>query len=215
VALSHRTWKKFMHDGVWQSILGFFGLLTIAVLLLPIARRLRFPHTVLLAIAGIGIGLFINLGGGLQLGPISELLHAFDAFTVSSETIMFLFLPALIFESSLLINIRKLQADIGPIIFLAVIGLILSAFAVAGAVYWATGTAFVVCLLLGSIVSATDPVAVVAIFKDLGAPKRLAVLVEGESLFNDATAIVLFTILSAMLIGDLKPDLISGVLDFV
>jgi CPA1 family monovalent cation:H+ antiporter len=204
-----------MHDGVWQIILGFFGLLTVAVLLLPIARRMRFPHTVLLAIAGIGIGLFINLAGGLKLGPISELVHAFDAFSVSSEIIMFLFLPALVFESSLLIDVRKLQADIGPIIFLAIIGLLLSAFAVAGAVYWATGAAFVVCLLLGSIVSATDPVAVVAIFKDLGAPKRLAVLVEGESLFNDATAIVLFTILSAMLIGDLEADLVSGVLDFV
>lgn len=204
-----------MHEGVWTSILGFFGLLTVAALLLPIARRLRFPHTVLLAIAGIVIGVLINLCSGLKLGPISEIAHAFDAFSVTSETIMFVFLPALIFESSLSINVRKLQADIGPIIFLAVIGLLLSAFAVAGAVYWATGAAFVVCLLLGAIVSATDPVAVVAIFKDLGAPKRLAVLVEGESLFNDATAIVLFTILSAMLIGDLEPDLMSGVLDFV
>ena len=63
--------------------------------------------------------------------------------------------------------------------------------------------------------SATDPVAVVAIFKDLGAPKRLAILVEGESLFNDATAIVAFTLLSGMLIGNADTGLIAGSLSFL
>ena len=75
--------------------------------------------------------------------------------------------------------------------------------------------ALVACLLLGAIVSATDPVAVVAIFKDLRAPKRLAILVEGESLFNDATAIVLFTILAVMLTGGAEPSFLSGAWSFL
>ena len=70
-------------------------------------------------------------------------------------------------------------------------------------------------LVLGAILSATDPVAVVAIFKDLGAPKRLAILVEGESLFNDATALVLFTILAAMVAGTAQANLGTGALQFI
>ena len=78
-----------------------------------------------------------------------------------------------------------------------------------------TGVALLVCTLLGAIVSATDPVAVVAIFKDLGAPQRLAILVEGESLFNDATAIVAFTILTSMILGESDPTFFSGMLSFL
>ena len=99
--------------------------------------------------------------------------------------------------------------------FLAVVGLLISAFMVAGAVYYVSGMGFVVCLLLGAILSATDPVAVVAIFKDLGAPKRLAILVEGESLFTDATAIVLFNILVAMVLGSADADMLGGIGNFL
>src|SRR5205814_1037963 len=69
-------------------------------------------------------------------------------------------------------------------------------------------------LLLGSIVSTTDPIAVVGIFRDLGAPRRLSVLVEGESLLNDAAAIALFGLLVGMLTGEHEPDLLSGLRDF-
>jgi CPA1 family monovalent cation:H+ antiporter len=204
-----------MHEGIWTTILGLFGLMTIAVLILPLAKRVKAPYTVLLAVVGIVLGLLIDWTQESHLGPLSDLFHSFENFDLTSEIIIFVFLPALVFESSLSIDVRKLIADIRPILFLAVIGLLISAFMVAGAVHWASGMPFVVCLLLGAILSATDPVAVVAIFKDLGAPKRLAILVEGESLFNDATAIVLFNILVAMIIGSAEADLFGGTLNFL
>ncbi|MDF1719709.1 MAG: cation:proton antiporter [Minwuia sp.] len=204
-----------MHEGIWTTVLGLFGLMTIAVLMLPLARKIRFPYTVLLAAVGIGLGLLSELTGAMHLGVISDLFHSFESLEITSEIIIFIFLPALVFESSLAIDVRKLLADIRPIMFLAVVGLMISAFAVGGAVWLVSGMSFLVCLLLGAILSATDPVAVVAIFKDLGAPKRLAVLVEGESLFNDATAIVLFNILAAMIIGHAEADLVGGALGFL
>ena len=218
-----------MHDGVWMTILGIVGLMTIAGLVLPVTRRLGFPYTVFLASLGILLGLIAGGvdDGGAHADPaaatdtafgvgaiIGDLFHALDTFTLSSDVILFLFLPALVFESSLSIDLRKLLADIGPILFLAVVGLLVSAFLTAGAISTVAAMPFVVCLLVGAILSATDPVAVVAIFKDLGAPKRLAVLVEGESLFNDATAIVLFHIVLAMIIGQSNADLGSGALEF-
>ncbi len=204
-----------MHEGIWTTILGLFGLITIAVLVLPFSRRYKFPYTVLLAAVGILLGLLTTVTHGAHLGPLSDLFHSFESFDLTSEIIIFVFLPALIFESSLSIDVRKLVADIRPILFLAIVGLLISAFLIGGAVYAVSGMGFIVCLLLGAILSATDPVAVVAIFKDLGAPKRLAILVEGESLFNDATAIVLFNILVAMIIGSADADLFGGAMNFL
>ena len=206
-----------MHEGVWSTVLGLFGLMTIAVLILPLSKRIKIPYTVLLALVGIIIG-FLNSwisGSNTDLGIVSQLFHSFESFDLTSEVIFFVFLPVLIFEASLAIDVRKLLSDIRPILFLAVVGLFISTFLIGGAVYAISGMGFVVCLLLGAICSATDPVAVVAIFKDLGAPKRLAILVEGESLFNDATAIVLFTILAAMIVGTAEADLVSGGLTFL
>ena len=204
-----------MHDGIWVTILGLFGLVTIAVLALPLSKVYRMPYTVLLAVVGILLGLITAEMHDTQIGAISDLFHSFESFELTSEIIIFVFLPALIFESSLAIDVRKLMADIKPILFLAVVGLLISSFLVGGAVYAVSGMGFIACLLLGAILSATDPVAVVAIFKDLGAPKRLAILVEGESLFNDATAIVLFNILVAMIIGSATADLFGGTLSFI
>ena len=127
----------------------------------------------------------------------------------------FVFLPALVFESALAIDVRRLLDDIAPILMLAVLGLLISTGTVGFTMQAVTGQTLLVCLLLGAIVSATDPVAVVAIFKDLGAPKRLAILVEGESLFNDATAIVAFVILSSMVLGVSEPTVLSGTGEFL
>ena len=206
-----------MHEGVWLTVLGLFGLMTISVLVLPLSRKIKMPYTVLLALLGIIIGLADNWLGISQsdAGIVSEFFSSFDSFELTSGIIFFIFLPVLIFEASLAIDVRKLLSDIRPILFLAVIGLFISTFLIGGAVYSVSGMGFVVCLLLGAILSATDPVAVVAIFKDLGAPKRLAILVEGESLFNDATAIVLFTILAAMVAGTAQADLGTGALQFI
>ena len=94
-------------------------------------------------------------------------------------------------------NARQLWHNIVPVLTLAVPGLLLSTGIIGGIVTLTTGIPLTAALLLGAILSATDPVAVIALFKRLGAPKRLTILVEGESLFNDTTAIVLATILIA------------------
>ena len=190
-------------DDFWLSILGLTVLLAFAVSLLPAANRLNIPYTVLLAVLGCVIGAIqVSIDTTDNLGVIGDFFIALRSFEITSEVIFFLFLPALIFESALAIDVRRLIDDIAPILLLAVIGLLISTFFVGYALWAVSDAALVACLLLGAIVSATDPVAVVAIFKDLGAPKRLAILVEGESLFNDATAIVLFTILAAMMVSD-------------
>jgi CPA1 family monovalent cation:H+ antiporter len=73
--------------------------------------------------------------------------------------------------------------------------MLMSTFVVGLGIWWALDIKLIVALVFGALISATDPVAVVALFKELGAPNRLNVLVEGESLLNDATAIVAFSIL--------------------
>ncbi len=190
-----------MHS-IWTSVFGLMGLLALAVLLVPVARRLHSPYTVLLAAVGCLLGfLEISIGDTPIFGPISDFLGALKEFEITSDSVFFIFLPALVFEAALSIDVRRLMVDLAPIMFLAVIGLLISTVVVAYPLSVASGMSIVVCLLLGAIVSATDPVAVVAIFKEVGAPKRLAMLVEGESLFNDATAIVAFSILVSMLTG--------------
>jgi len=167
-----------VHD-IDLSVIGLFGLLSIAVLMLPLSRRLNIPYTVIVTAAGIIIGLVIaatglngSLGGSSGTGahnggspiegiPIAgEILLALGSFTVTSEVILFVFLPVLIFESAL-----------------AIVGVAISTVIVGGTMHLLTGTALIACLLLGAIVSATDPVAVVAIFKELAAPRRLGILV--------------------------------------
>jgi len=199
-----------------MSVLGLIFILTIAVLLLPVAKRVNFPHTVLLAIVGIALGAVIEFAGTrLSIGFIGDLVRSLSGFHITADMVMFVFLPTLVFESALSIDVRRLMEDIGPILFLAVIGLLISTFVVALPLHWATGTGLLVCLLLGCIVSATDPVAVVALFKELGAPKRLTILVEGESLFNDATAIVLFGILLMNIVSGVEVGVLSGIWQFL
>ena len=198
------------------QVLGLTALLAISVLMLPIANRLHFPYTVLLAILGCAIGAVqVVVPDAPALGIIGGFLLALRGFEISFATILFVFLPALVFGSALGIDVRRLMDDIAPILLLAVLGLLISTFIVGYTLWALSGVGLVACLLIGAIVSATDPVAVVTIFEDTGAPKRLATLVEGESLFNDATAIVLFTILAAILTGAANPGFVAGAWSFV
>ena len=162
------------------------------------------------------LGIIIELAGEHPGGWIlGDFLTGLRGLGVTSDIILFVFLPTLIFGSALEIDVRRLMDDIAPILVLAVVGLLISLVVVGYVLYGVSEIDLIACLLLGAIVSATDPVAVVALFRDLGAPKRLAILVEGESLFNDATAIVLFTILSAMVVGGQEADFLSGAVDFI
>ena len=134
-----------MHEGVWLTVLGLFGLMTISVLVLPLSRKIKMPYTVLLALLGIIIGLADNWLGISQsdTGIVSEFFSSFDSFELTSGIIFFIFLPVLIFEASLAIDVRKLLSDIRPILFLAVIGLFISTFLIGGAVYTVSGLSLI------------------------------------------------------------------------
>lgn len=201
--------------GLWSTVLGLSGLLMLAVLMLPAARRLEFPYTVLLAAVGVLIGLLDRLTVSADLPVIGDFFAALRSIEITAEAVFFIFLPALVFEAAMVLDVRRLLDDLGAILFLAVVGLLLSTVIIGVSLWSITGFTLIACLMLGVIVSATDPVAVVAIFKEVGAPKRLSILVEGESLFNDATAILLFTILAGMLAGEAEPGLIEGVVGFL
>ncbi len=213
---------------MWGVVFGLASVLTLAVLMLPVARRSNIPYTVLLALVGIALG-FAAQQLGLDGNVVSndphdahggeplwrQIAQAIGGLSITSDVILFLFLPALVFESALTLDLRKLLADMRSILFLAIIGVVISTGIIGASLSAASGAAIVVCLLLGAIVSATDPVAVIALFKDLNAPKRLTVLVEGESLFNDATAIVVSAIFIAMLAQDANPNFVNSVVEFL
>ena len=124
-----------------------------------------------------------------------------------------MFLPALLFESGININIRRLRENLAPILLLAVVGVLVATVITGYALHWVVGFPLLQALLFGSLISATDPISVVALFKDLGVSKRLSVIIESESLFNDGTSVVIFQIILAGLVtGDI--DLLTGIRSF-
>ena len=186
---------------------GTVALMLIAAGLLAVVKKLKLPFTVMLVVVGMGLTTLSKM--------YPHLIPGAD-FEISPGLVLFVFLPALIFESAFNLDARHLWHNLWPVLTLAVPGLLLSTFAIGGIVWALTGIPFSACVLLGSILSATDPVSVVSLFKKLGAPERLTILVEGESLFNDATAIVLATIVIGVVeAGDVtQSTLFGGVIQF-
>ena len=164
------------------------GLLILALLLNPLAERLRLPFAVLLIAAGFA-GSELLVGLGLDTGLRADSFH---------DLIFYVFLPVLIFESAFKIDTRMLLRNLLPILIVAIPVMLFSTLITAVLVYYGighpSGFPWIAALLTGALLSATDPVAVVELFRKLGAPERLCVVMEGESLFNDATAIVVFGI---------------------
>ncbi len=119
---------------------------------------------------------------------------------LTPDIILILFLPALVFEGSVKLDVRQLIRNSVPLLLLANLGVILAAIATGYVVHWMIGLPILIALLFGSIISATDPISVLAIFKDLKVNKRLSLIMEAESLFNDGTAVVLFGILSGAVV---------------
>ena len=191
------------------------GLLVVIGISQPLAIRLRQPPSVLLAAIGVAIG---ALPGLLRyLGPSGSVDMAAALFTdlpVSPEAFIYVFLPLLVFEAGIATDVRRTIEDAAAILFLAVIATLITT-AVIGFVLWPFAQVpLVVCLLLGAIVATTDPAAVIAVFRDVGAPARLTRLVEGEALLNDAAAISLFVVLLAMITSGQEPNAIAGLRQF-
>ncbi|MEJ2238905.1 MAG: cation:proton antiporter [Gemmatimonadales bacterium] len=174
-----------------EIVLVLAGLLTLAIISAGAFRKVPIPYTVLLVIIGM---LFAE---GEHVWPALEPLRE---FRLSPDLVFFILLPALIFESGFNLPARQLLKDLAPVLVLAVPALVISTLVVGVGLSF-LGMQLIIAMLFGALISATDPVAVIALFKELGAPERLTVLVEGESLLNDATAIVVFGILLAIAVG--------------
>jgi CPA1 family monovalent cation:H+ antiporter len=192
------------------TLLAIAMLLTLVSLLVPAAERLRLPHTVLLASAGLGLGfLGVWLYSRRDLGVMGDAFSGLRLLEGRTDLFLPLFLPPLLFTAGLFIEVRRLFDEIFAVLLLAIVAVVVCIAGVAVAVNLATGYDIVVCLLLGAIVSTTDPAAVIGIFRDVGAPKRLSILAEGESLLNDAVAIAAFGFLIDLLVRNSLPGTVN------
>jgi CPA1 family monovalent cation:H+ antiporter len=144
-----------------------------------LVQYLPVPYTVALVVVGLLLGL-----AHLQLG-----------ITLSRDLVLHVFLPLLLFEAALHLDPRVLRGTLLAVVLLAVPGVLVSMLVIGWGLHTVTSVSLSTAVLFGALVSATDPVAVLAAFKRLRVPAPLAVLVEGESILNDGTALVLFSLL--------------------
>lgn len=197
-------------------------LLLLAAVLQPMAERLSLPHTVLLAVFGLAIGGVLVAGEAAAPEGVGEdLVQTLSRVALPSDALTHIFLPTLLFEAALALNVRRLLDDFWAIFVLAVVAVVVTTLAIGFGMSAVSPIALAVCLLVGAIVATTDPSAVVGLFRDVGAPRRLGILIEGESLLNDAAAIALFVIFFnltlnlgetdwPMVMVDFSVDLVGG-----
>ena len=152
-----------------------------------------------------------RLGWSAQTDAFADI---FVDLPISSATFIYVFLPLLVFEAGIATDVRRMLEDAAPILLLAIVATLITTAVIGLALWPLAGVPLVVCLLLGAVVSTTDPAAVIAIFRDIGAPARLTRLVEGEALLNDAAAIALFAVLLGMIATAREPDIGSGLSEF-
>ena len=166
--------------------------MTLIVALL--SRRLRVPYTLLLVIVGFVVGI-------LPFIPNEY---------IDPNLILYVFIPALLFEGAWNAEIDRLEAGWLPIVLLVIPGMVLSLLVVAVVLHFGIGLSWLLALLVGAIIAPTDPMAVIALFQQLGVPDRLKTLVEGESIFNDGTGGAAYELILAVLLPTLGLAEASG-----
>ena len=182
-------------------------LLIAAASIAILAERLKIPYTVSLVFGGLVLGIVhIPMLSQLQAGQRPEWL--------TPDVILILFLPALVFEGSVKLDVRALIRNSVPLLLLANFGVLVAALVTGYLVHWLIGLPVLIAFLFGSIISATDPISVLAIFRDLKVDKRLSLIMEAESLLNDGTAVVLFGILVGAVAAE-KFSILQGVTQYV
>ena len=182
----------------------------------PLAAKLRLPFSVILAVLGSLIGtaalFIIQTDLTDRLDPVAE---AILNFPISSNVFLYLFLPTLLFQATLGMNLRRMLDDWVPILVMAVVAVLVATLSVGYALSAVSALPIVACLLLGAIVSTTDPSAVVSIFRSIAAPQRLSRIIEGESLLNDAAAVALFGLfMGFVMVGEPDPTLQNALGEF-
>ncbi len=165
-----------MNPAGGPDVAVFLGLLIAVAVVAAVVRFVRVPYTVALVLAGLGLAITPNVPS-IELTP---------------GIILTVFLPVLLFHGAYNLDVGELRANLTPVALLAVPGVVATAGLVGAMLHLAGGLPWPVAVLFGTIVAATDPVAVLAVFGELGAPRRLGTIVTAESLFNDGTALVFF-----------------------
>ncbi|MBF2072177.1 MAG: Na+/H+ antiporter [Synechococcales cyanobacterium C42_A2020_086] len=181
-----------------QFLLVLSVSLSVATLPKIVSWFRQIPYTLLLVIVGLGLA-FIDV----------RLVH------LSPELILSIFLPPLLFEAAWNLKWQEVKRYLLPICLYAVIGVVISVVGIGWGVHYGVGMPLMTALLLGASLSATDPVSVIALFRELGVGSRLATLMEGESLFNDGMAVVAFSFLVSLSLGTVEPSMQSVVVEFV
>jgi CPA1 family monovalent cation:H+ antiporter len=170
-------------------------ILMVACIVAIVSRRLALPYSVGLVLAGGGLAL---LGGAVSL-------------SVSSDLIYTVLLPPLVFEAALQLKWAPFRRDLPVTAALAFPGVLLTGAIIATGMHVIAGWGWLGSALFGALIAATDPVSVIAAFRELKVEPRLSRLVESESLLNDGAAAVAFAILVAIAHGaDVRPDAIAG-----
>ncbi|NET05181.1 MAG: sodium:proton antiporter [Symploca sp. SIO2B6] len=174
-----------------QNLEQFLLVLSVSLTVATVSRVFpwfrKIPYTLLLVIVGLGLA-FVDV----------------RLVNLSPELILEIFLPPLLFEAAWNIRWRDLKRDLVPVSLLAIFGVVICVVGIALAINQLTGLPLTTALLVGASLSATDPVSVIALFRELGADKRLKTLMEGESLFNDGVAVVAFSLLVGLPLGTEK-----------
>ena len=180
-----------MEIGILEIIELVISLLFIAALVGIAVKRLRMPYTVGLVIMGLTLALFAPVFLDITKNITQESLQSI----LIPQLILGLLVPPLVFEAAFKIKFTELRRNIWIILLFAVVGVIVSMMIVGSLISLGTNLSLPVALVFGALIAATDPVAVVSLFKSLGVPHRIQVLLEGESLLNDGAAIVVFSLM--------------------
>ena len=179
-----------MHEVSFLPTLLFsLYFLAVTTVFIAITKKYAFPYTIALLVLGfITQWIFKNSAVGL-------------GFDLSPWVTFYLLLPILLFESAMKLNFHQFKIQFKTITFLATFGFMLSVFVVGAGISLFLGLPLSLALLFGALISATDPISVIALFKQLGAPSRLRLIAEGESMFNDASAVIVFRIMLGLVLG--------------
>jgi len=174
-------------------------LLSIACIVAIAVKRIKLPYTTALVMVGLGVSFF----------------HFPAEIHLSHDLVFYIILPPLLFLGGLNLDFHELRENFWRILTFSIPGVLISTFVIGYLLSYLLEMELIYGLLFGALITPTDPISVLAIFKDVGAPSRLRVIVEGESLFNDGTGVVIFTIILAIATGSSNPTVPSALLTFL